>query len=89
MLIENEYADDVSVPFKEPPRYTSTFVTPTLSVADTDTVTVSRTVAPILGEVIETTGGTVSACVAVIVKLTALELGDVLPAASVDFAVAE
>ena len=77
----------MSVPFKAPSRYTSTFDTPTLSVAATDTVMVSRTIAPILGEMIETAGGVVSTGVVLIVMLTALELGDVLPAASVHFAV--
>jgi hypothetical protein len=57
---ENEYGDDVSVEWSEPSTKSSTRLTPTLSLALAETVTVPLTVAPLAGDVIDVVGGVVS-----------------------------
>jgi hypothetical protein len=75
-----EYGEVVSLPIDTPSRKNSTRVTPTLSVAFADAVTVPETVDPLAGEVIVAVGAVVS--VQGRVETMMVVLGELLPVAS-------
>ena len=88
MLQANAYGEVVSVPASVPSTKSSTRLTPTLSLALAETVTVPLTVAPFSGAVIDVVGGVVSPGFGPPKRASSSRFGDPVPAFVTLFAVA-